>query len=501
MPDTNSSSLPLLPLVLWDTPPGLERILYQEGVSFVHGDVNAASLRAGRFVLCDSRRTPGWRLRAVLSNDQVAVDIDALRRGWAYDPFTALLDTRAGQVCWEIEDFLVRERVCRRDAAQIRRELTARLRDRIRTLGGVWARIAPFPHPYRSAFNLRIDLDETNAEDYFRFARARAPLADCTSHFVSTAAYGHVPVVLADLRAHDTHSHGHHHVVYRDSAANLANLERAHRILTDAGIHSQAFAAPEGRWNRGINSALEAIGYAFSSEFQVGYDDLPFFPWRGERFSRVLQVPIHPICEGLFLNAGASDGRAATRHLCRVVDGKIQAGEPAFVYGHPERRLGRHPEVISELAGLLRAKSLVWRTTLLEFARWWLWRGERTWSLRRHQDQLEIQCENWNSRYPIAIEIDRGTHVASVALGGPRTSIADRGLVFERAHRRFDSAHGKPAPLAPRYLLRAVLHRLLDWETITPIGELPEHNAPARWKKRLRIWRSRAGRFHDGSMK
>ena len=40
---------------------------------------------------------------------------------------------------------------------------------------------------------------------------------------------------------------------------------------------------------------------------RLNYDDLPFFPWRGDRFSAVLQVPIHPICEGLFFDAGARD--------------------------------------------------------------------------------------------------------------------------------------------------------------------------------------------------
>ena len=45
--------------------------------------------------------------------------------------------------------------------------------------------------------------------------------ADCTTHFVSTRAYGDVPGVLQDLSRFDTQSHGHYHVVYRDpDAAN-----------------------------------------------------------------------------------------------------------------------------------------------------------------------------------------------------------------------------------------------------------------------------------------
>ena len=62
----------------------------------------------------------------------------------------------------------------------------------------MWARLAPFPFPYRSAFNLRLDLDENYPEDYARFAEARRPLNGCSTHFVSTGAYGDVTPVLDD---------------------------------------------------------------------------------------------------------------------------------------------------------------------------------------------------------------------------------------------------------------------------------------------------------------
>ena len=73
------------------------------------------------------------------------------------------------------------------------------------------------------------------------------------------------------------------------------------------------FAAPHGRWNAGLDAVLDELGYLYSSDFQLGYDDLPFFPWREDRFSSVLQVPIHPICEGLFLDAGVRSGRGDRR--------------------------------------------------------------------------------------------------------------------------------------------------------------------------------------------
>src|SRR5262249_36512603 len=157
--------------------------------------------------------------------------------------------------------------------------------------GGVWARLAPFPYPYRSAFGLRVDLDEPVPGDYHRYARALGSLAECCTHFVSTHAYAHQASVLTDLRNHDTQSHGHYHHVYPDPEENRMNVERADKILRSVGFRPQGFAAPHGRWRPSLDDALEELGYLYSSDFQLGYDDFPFFPWKNGRFSRVLQIP------------------------------------------------------------------------------------------------------------------------------------------------------------------------------------------------------------------
>ena len=326
------------------------------------------------------------------------------------------------------------ERVSRVDRAAIRRRLIARIRDAVTRSGGVWARLAAYPHPYRSAFNFRADLDEPCPDDYARFARARRPIDDCSTHFVSTHAYGESPDVLADLKGLDTQSHGHYHVVYRHEAANRRNLERADMLLRENGFRPAGFAAPEGRWNAGLDRAMETLGYEYASDFHLGHDDLPFFPRRDGRFSRVLQVPIHPICEGLFLDAGADDPAARiARHLIATARAKVESGEPAFLYGHPERRLGRFPEVVSTLAAAVGEMDRVWRVTLTEFARWWLWRTRRSWSLAaKGEGRYEVQFEDWDGAYPMALEVVRGDHVASVPLVGPRQVVRPGELAYVR---------------------------------------------------------------------
>jgi hypothetical protein len=485
--------LPVLPLLLWETPPGLELILAQEGVPFVRvQDRHPLAFRGGRFVLYDGRRAGSARLGALLSPRHTALDVDAIRRQEGADLLGEVLDTRAAPATWRIAGFDLTERVARRDKAALRRRVVGRLRDAVTRAGGLWARLAPFPFPYRSAFNFRADLDEPCPDDYARFARARRPLLDCTTHFVSTSAYGDQPKVLANLKGLDVQSHGHYHVVYRDREANRRNLHRAHDVLTRAGIHPSAFAAPEGRWNVGLDEVVEGLGYHYASEFHLGHDDLPFYPWRAGRFSTVLQVPIHPVCEGLFLEAGAIDGRVIAAHLARVVRSRVEAGEPAFIYGHPERRLARFPGILATLAEEVARHDLLWRVTLTEFARWWRWRSQRRWSLVPKADgRLEVQFDEWDEHYRLGLEIQRGPHAALLPVTGPRMALGLDALAYERRSVRVDL----PAPIAARRPLglgwKAAVRSALDWETVTPVEDLPVDSLAALLKKRLRLWRER----------
>ena len=491
-------TLPPLPLLLWETPPGLELILRQEGVAYLPiREPHPLAFRGGRFVLYDSKKLAAVTVHRTLSPEHIAIDIDGLRQDERTDPFQALIDNQSAPATWQVgtRRLDLTEQVARTSKSAIRRRLLARLRQSIDTAGGIWARLGSYPFPYRSAFNFRADLDETAVDDYFRFAEARRPLADCCTHFVSTRAYGDEPDVLRDLSGFDSQSHGHYHVIYRDPELNRRNLTRAHEILSAAGIAPVGFAAPHGRWNRGLDLALENLGYLYASDFQVGYDDLPFFPWRDDRFSKVLQVPIHPVCEGLFLEAGCRDGAVIADYLADVVRSRIDAGEPAFVYGHPERRLARYPEVLAALDRATRDDSLLWKVSLTEFARWWAWRDSLRWSLVPRADRrFEVQLEEWSPDYPLGLEIVRGRHVGSLPIRGSRTPLRLEDLAYERRDPSTARSVISPTPAPRPPSLRAAVRRALDWETITPLDELPVNTLTARVKKGLRRWRQEASR-------
>jgi hypothetical protein len=485
-------TLASLPLLLWRTPPGLELILAQEGIAFeTVKDAHPLSFRTCRFVLFDSQAKAATSLRSLLTADHVMIDVNDLRRDEPVDPFVALVDQRSGRGHWTVGSWTVSERVSRFPKAKIRRRLLGKLREAVAAAGGDWIRLAPFPYPYRSAFSFRADLDEAVPEDYHRFAAARAPLAGCCTHFVSTHAYTHHADVLNDLRGRDTQSHGHFHHVYADPQANRRNLERSHRILRTSGFEPVGFASPHGRWRSTLDDQLEDLGYLYSSDFEIGYDDFPFFPWKQDRFSRILQIPVHPVCEGLFLEAGLKDPAAIGMYFRQVVESRLGAGELAVIYGHPERRLGRMPAILNMLGRLIDNHPLAWRATFSELARWWRWRADRRWMvIPRAEARIEIQFDEWDSTYDFAMEIHRGRFWCSVPVTGPRTSLGLAGLAYER---RNSSEAGLTAPVVKRsaVTLKKAVQAALDWETVTPVDEISQMSVANQVKRGLRRWKCR----------
>jgi hypothetical protein len=103
--------------------------------------------------------------------------------------------------------------------------------------------------------------------------------------------------------------------------------------------------------------------------------------------------------------------------------------------------------------------------------------------------RLEVQFEDWDERYRLGLEVQRGSHAALLPVTGPRMPLNLDGLAYERRTVRADL----PAPVAARRPLgwKAAVRSALDWETVTPVEDLPADSLAALLKKRLRRWRER----------
>jgi hypothetical protein len=152
------------------------------------------------------------------------------------------------------------------------------------------------------------------------------------------------------------------------------------------------------------------------------------------------------------------------------------------------------PEVMRAIAEAVDSRQMVWRASFSELARWWRWRAERRWLvIPRDHERLEIQFDEWNTDYAFALDIERGNFRCSVPVTGSRMSIGLSGLVYERrdpVDPGLDLAVTGPRVLSLKHAVKAAI----DWETVTPLDDIPVSSIPNRVKRGLRWWKlKRAG--------
>ena len=503
------SQLPLLPLILDDVPTGLVRALAQEGIPFRHNIVNRndadTERAAGRFVLYDSRR----RQNGFIAAGQKLIDVDKLRQPpysnltAGVDPFDALVDTKSAQMQWKIGGISVCEEIARFDKREIRRELMARLRRTIEEHGGLWLRVAAFPFPYRSAFNFRIDYDQFQPQDFNATLDAVASHASYTSHFVNAAAYLDSGDAWQRFQGLDVGSHGYRHHTYRSEEENLRNISLGIETIRSHGIAASGFAAPMGRFYPGLLAALEKLGVSHSSEFGLVYDELPFI--FGE--STLVQIPVHPICLGLFLDAAHSSSKntatnddalspsdkarirsavnAATVHLVETARRRYRCGEPVFLYGHPTGRLGLHPQLLTEIFRTVDEFAAIWKTTMSEFANWWRVRSTVCLSVSRHGDKFAVSAGELPREYRLGIEYFRGRHVALLPLEKNNIRFSPGSLAYENRESRREF---RPVRVDRPHGIKGHIRRLIDWERVTPVEEIAATSWQNIAKRTLRRW-------------
>jgi hypothetical protein len=196
-----------------------------------------------------------------------------------------------------------------------------------------------------------------------------------------------------DFREQEIGIHCHEHLTYSTDELNFQNFNKAQSLLNNQGLHPRGAAAPYGTWNASVATVFEQLGMEYSSEFSLDYDNLPFFPFLEDRFSRVLQMPIHPICVGSMLRAGYTsvDMREYFRQL---VDTKLLLREPVCLYHHPTHR---HLEIFEDIFQYVRSKQID-AFSYTEYAEWWKTRNAFQWRFEYHREEDSVLAVPSNER-------------------------------------------------------------------------------------------------------
>ena len=486
----NGADRPLLPLVLADVPPALRRILSQEGIP--HEDV-ATAPTAGRFVLFDSRRAA----RPNVALGQETIDIETLRREFVIDPFLQLDDATTARTGWQVGLWSVSEETARINKGELREQVLTRLRRHLERLGGVWMRLAAVPYPYHTAFNFRFDHDEYVAEDFAAVLDAIAGHERATTHFICASTHQHQPAALQRLRGCDVGSHGFRHHTYAGFSENRLNISRGIESLRRLGLEPTGFAAPHGRYHPALAAAMSSLGITHSSEFSAAYDDLPYQP----AGSVVLQMPIHPVCLGIVLEAVEKESpgnslrrdeaaEAVADYFIATAEAKRAAGELIFLYGHPDGRLGRYPHVLRRLLAVVAEWSDVWQTSLNEFHHWWRARSTAKFRVTSTDaGRYQVHASALPTAYPCGLQWVRDEGVASLPLTAEPQSLVPAQHCFTPLQR-----DDLPRPIRCEFPRgwKDRLRRVLDWEYVTPVDEIDVSRWRGRVKRSLRRWKARA---------
>ncbi|MCS7304461.1 MAG: hypothetical protein NZ602_05065 [Thermoguttaceae bacterium] len=454
-------ALPVLPLVLHHVPWSFRQALQQEGIPYRMYRPGPAQ---GRFLIFDSRLQPS----AIVAPGQIVLDLADFRHQFPQDPFDLLEDGRSERQGWQIGPWRLEAEIARVDKRLVRQQVMDRLRGWLESHGGVWLRVAPFPFPYRSAFCFRLDHSDYHPEEFQRTLEAAEGWHQATSHFITAGAFQLAPEALKRLRGLDVGLHGYRYHSYPTEEENLANISRGKELLEGVGLEPIGFASPAGRWNRALLAALEKLGFAYSSEVGLAYDELPFHPFGSE----LLQIPVHPISLRLFLEAAEQASRdrpvqkevllqsaqeSALEYFCQMMENRTLSGEAIFLYGEVPDCLGRYPGVLRAILAAADQYGSLWRTSLGEIYHWWQVRSKVHLTVYQTPDGYQVHTHRKPAGFRVGLELWRGPHVALVPLDRPHRNLLPNALVFEK---RFPAPRPCPVRIDSPEGFR---HRLRRW--------------------------------------
>ncbi len=127
----------------------------------------------------------------------------------------------------------------------------------------------------------------------------------------------------------------------------------------------------------------------------------------------------------------------------------------------------------------------IWKTTLAEFARWWRKRLAIRLQLQRVGETLVVTGQMPPGNCRATLHLSRGELVASLPWDGREMRLQTSALAYQR--RPAKVAGFQPVRTDGPQPLKAALLRYLDWERVTPVGEIRVRDWRSLVKKTLRL--------------
>jgi predicted deacetylase len=258
-----------------------------------------------------------------------------------------------------------------------------------------------YPADAKSIFAFRIDTDQARPGEIDELYKLVLAHNVPTAWFVDVKNQQLFLPMFSSMEHQEIGAHCYEHKVFDGVEQNEANIRQALSVLNGAGIKPEGFVAPFGAWNEGLGNAIRNCGFVYSSEFAYDYDNLPSFPLIESEFSKVLQIPIHPIGVGNLRRQGYTDEQMKL-YFDFVTGMKLSIRDPLIFYHHPK---DGHHEVLKHLFGIAR-EARVAPMFLGEYANWW-----------KRRLQMKPQIESAGSL--LRISANKGTDSSWLRISKP----------------------------------------------------------------------------------
>lgn len=378
---------------------------------------------------------------------------------------------------FELDGISVCEVVARNPKHVMRKQITDAIKKCFHQNQLPYVHLWYYPDKYQSVFAFRFDLDEYQSDDFDMLVRLSARYTNLITCFPCMRTYENLTSELNRLKATGVEigSHGYIHHVYQNYTQNKLNLQIAQSKLMPY-MTRKIFAGPHGKWHPSLHRTLEEEQYEYSSEFGLDYDSFPFFPILTNYRSNVLQVPVHPVCEGVFLQKYPYNETMFKHYYSTSMDYKYNEREPMLYFGHSTKRIGRYPNILHNTIGHLENFPNVWKTNMSSWVDWWK---------KRHHFIFSV---NWsNGAITTKINIKNSQFALHICWPDGREELWSEGD-FIRLKPTLQTSPIIEQPIAHSVVkkIKNKLKTFLDWEIKTPINQIAVVDIPTFLKKFFR---------------
>lgn len=201
-------------------------------------------------------------------------------------------------------------------------------------------------------FSLRIDADEYSKESFSCYYKLFEKYKNAITIFFSINSFKDSPNEIKRCKdiGLDIQSHGFYHYTYNDYKSNRYNIKKAKRFFQGLGIDTKGFAGPMGKWNWQLMRSLEDEGYEYSSDFAYSYLSLPCYPCYKNRISKVLEIPIFPVCPELFFQQKRYGFKDILNYYKAAIDEMIDCRIQVIIYAHTSLEHSRTLELLDKIS-------------------------------------------------------------------------------------------------------------------------------------------------------